>query len=87
MRGDVLAAGRHDDVLLAIGDAEKAPIVEQADIPGVEPAFAVERVGGGLGFLVVAGHDMRPAGEDLSVRRDLDLDAGDGKSDGAEPQC
>ena len=43
-RGDVLAAGGHDDLLLATGDAHEALVVDLADVAGVEPAVALERL-------------------------------------------
>ena len=36
-RRDVLAAGRHDDVLLAVGDDEEALRIDDSDVTGVEP--------------------------------------------------
>src|SRR5438045_8010375 len=43
LRRDVLAAGRDDQVLLAIGDLEEAVLVELADVAGAEPAVLRER--------------------------------------------
>ena len=37
-RGDVLAARRDDQLLLAAGDREVARVVQLADVAGVEPA-------------------------------------------------
>ena len=37
-RGDVLAAGGHQDLLLAAGDPDEALVVDLADVAGVEPA-------------------------------------------------
>ena len=48
LRRDVLAARGDDQVLLAVGDLEEPVRVEQADVAGVEPAVAVDRLGGGL---------------------------------------
>ena len=39
-RGDVLAAGGHEDLLLAAGDPDEALVVDLADVAGVEPAVA-----------------------------------------------
>ena len=55
---DVLAAA-DDHVLLAVGDEEEALVVEVADVAGVEPAVGVDRLGGGLGLVPVAGHEDR----------------------------
>ena len=74
--GDVLAAGGDDDVLFPVGDDQKAVLVEMTDVAGVEPT-ALE-VPPGLRFLlVIAFHDVRPAGQDLAVRGDPDLDTRD----------
>ena len=73
---EVLAAGRDDDVLLAAGDRQVAVVVELAEVAGVQPAVAVERLGGGLGVLPVAREDVRAAHQDLAVLGDRHLDAG-----------
>ena len=44
--GDVLAAGGHQDLLLAPGDPDEALVVDLADVAGVEPAVGVLRLGG-----------------------------------------
>ena len=80
---DVLAAGRDDEVLLAVGDRQVAVGVEVADVAGVEPPVA-QRRRGFLGPVEVALHDVRPAREHLAVVRDPDLDAGDRDADRAE---
>jgi len=48
--GDVLAAGRDDDLLLAAGNGQEALIVEIAEVTGGIPAVGGERL---LGRLVV----------------------------------
>src|SRR6185369_15947092 len=83
--GDVLAPRGHDDVLLAVGDGEEA-VLQHSDVAGVEPALAVDGLRGGLGLLVVALHDVRAAGQDLAVGRDLDLHALHGRTDRARPE-
>ena len=55
---DVLAAA-DDHVLLAVGDEEEALVVEVADVAGVQPAVGIDRLGGGLGLVPVAGHEDR----------------------------
>ena len=82
-RGDVLAAGGDDDVLLAAGDLEEAVGVDLADVAGVEPAVD-ERLAGRLVVLVVALEDVRPAHQDLAVVGDLHLAAGERLADRAE---
>src|SRR5215207_11390155 len=71
-RGDVLAARRDDDVLLATGDVEEAVLVEAAEIAGVQPAV-LERLPGGRLVLVVALEDVRALDQHLAVVADLDL--------------
>ena len=46
----------------------------------------VDGLGGGLGLVVVALHDVRAAGQDLAVLRDLDLDALEGRAHRARLQ-
>src|SRR5215210_4318047 len=70
--GDVLAARRDDDVLLAAGDREVAVLVELAEVAGVQPAV-LERLARGLLVLVVALEDVRPPDQDLAVVGDPDL--------------
>ena len=43
LRRDLLAAGRDEQFLLAIGDAQIAALVERADVAGVEPAVRRSR--------------------------------------------
>ena len=59
LRRGLLAPGEHDQVLLAVRDGEEA-VVDLADVPGVEPALAVDRLGGRLGSVEVALHDGGP---------------------------
>src|SRR5262249_47680583 len=61
----------------SIRDEEEAVAVDGADVAGVEPAVGAEDLVGGLGLLEVAERrDVRPARQDLAVRCDLELDAG-----------
>ncbi len=50
LRGDVLAAGGDDQVLLAVGDEDEPVTVDGADVPGVEEALVIEDLGGGPGL-------------------------------------
>ena len=61
--------GRLDQVLLPVGDAQAAVGVDLADVAGVEPAVAIDRLGGRLGLVVVPLHHVRSARQDLAVRR------------------
>ena len=72
-RGDVLAAGRHDDLLLATGDFEEALLVEGADVAGLEPV-AVECLGRRLGVAPVLLEDVDAAHLDLVVFAETDAD-------------
>ena len=83
LRRDLLSAGRHQQILLAIGDRQVAVGVDRADVAGVKPAV-LEDLGRGLRLVVVAAHDVRAAREDLAVGRDLQLDVGQPAADGAD---
>ena len=74
-RRDVLAAARLEQVLLAVGDPQEAPVVDLADVPGVQPALGVERLGGRVGVVVVALHDSGTTQQHLAVLGDADLGA------------
>jgi hypothetical protein len=77
LRRDVLAARGDDDVLLAVGDPQEAAAVDLADVAGVEPPVGVDHLRRRVGLVVVALHHVRTSREDLSVRCDRHLDAGD----------
>ena len=90
--GDVLAAG-DDHVLLAVGEIEKAVLVEIADVAAAEPV--AEEGGGGLFRIIpVALRDLWPAQADFAVLAgrqavagivaDLDLDMGGGAAGRAD---
>ena len=63
---------------------DEEAVVELADVAGVEPAVRVDRLGGRLGLVVVALHDVRAARQDLAVLGDLHLDARHRPPDRAE---
>src|SRR5581483_1167153 len=86
LRGDVLAAGGDDQVLLAVGDPEEAVRVDLADVARAEPAVLGERRGGRLRILVVPGEDGVAADEDLAVLGEPDLAALDGAADGSDAE-
>ena len=82
---DVLAARCLEQRLLAVGDLEEPVLVDLADVAGREPAALEEDLLRLLLALVVALGDVRRAREDLAVRRDLELDAGDRAADADRP--
>ena len=65
-RVDILAPA-DDHILQPVADIEEAVRVEVADIARVEPAFRVDRGGGGLGLVPVAAHDLRSAHDDFAA--------------------
>ena len=80
VRKDVQPFRRDDHFLLPAADEELAVLAELADVAGVEPPV-LERARGFRSGPEVSGRDVVAANEDLAVRRDLHLDAGDGLSD------
>ena len=82
--GDVLAAGGHEDLLLAPGDPQEAVVVELADVAGVEPAVA-DRLGGRRVVAAVAAEQVDAAQADLAVVGDAHVDAGQRQADRADP--
>ena len=83
-RRDVFAAGRDDDVLLAVHDLQVS-VLPGADVAGVEPALRIDRLRGELRILEVALEDMRAPREDLAVLGQRHLDAGDRLPDCLDP--
>ena len=75
-RRDVLAAGRHDDLLLASRDRQEALVVERPEISRLEPV-AVERGGRCLGVLPVLLEDVDAADLHLAVIGEAHTDAGE----------
>ena len=80
---DVLAAGRDDQLLLAVDDAQVAVVVELADVAGVQPAVGVERLGGLLRVVEVADEDVAAAADHLAVVAELHIATRDCGADGA----
>src|SRR5204862_6674318 len=72
LRRDVLADGRLEQRLLAVGDLQEAVAVDLSDVARGDPAVD-QRLGGGLRVLVIAEHVARALHEDLAVVRDLYL--------------
>src|SRR5262249_21009554 len=72
-RGDVIAAGEYDNVLLAIGDDDVAIFVEDSDVAGVEPAIP-DRLRRCLRIAPVAFHHAFAPDQDLAILSDIHLD-------------
>jgi hypothetical protein len=85
-RRDVLAARRLDQVLLAVGDAQVALVVQLADVAGAEEPVLGHDLGGLLGQVVVATHDRHTLDHDLAVGVELDLQVAHGLPDRADLQ-
>jgi hypothetical protein len=73
-RVDVVAAA-DDHVLLAVDDVQVPVVVGARDVAGVEPAAPLD-VGRRVVAAPVAGHDRRPAHDELAGRARDDLGAG-----------
>src|SRR5438046_1647232 len=76
-RGDLVAVGQGGHVLLPPANRQEAVGRQLAEIAGVVPALGVDRGSGGRRIAPVALEPVRTPREDLAVRRDPDLDAGD----------
>jgi hypothetical protein len=80
----VLAGAVDDQLLLAIDNLEIAVVVGDRDVARVQPSVRVDRLGRTLRIVAIALGDVRPANQDLAVRRELYLDARDRDSDRSE---
>ena len=76
LRRNQLAAGGFEQLLLAVGDVEKAVGVDVGDVAGAEPALRVEALRIGFGFVPVAGEDRRAADQQLAVFGEFEFDIG-----------
>src|SRR5205807_6318893 len=76
-RGDVLAPGRDDELLLAIDDLEEAGLVELADVARVQPPLVVDGLGRTQRVLEVATKDVAAPADDLAVLEQTHVTAGD----------
>src|SRR5512146_2636486 len=85
LRRDVLSPRRDEQILLAIGDAEKA-VLQRANVAGVQPAVGINGGARVVGPVEVALHDVGAARENLAVRRNLHFNAGDGTPDRTQPK-
>ena len=81
---DVLASGGLENFFLAVGDSQVALSVEFSDVSGAEPTVLSHHLGGEVGAVVVAHHHVGALGEDLAVGVQLEFDAVDGGSHGAQ---
>src|SRR3954454_18757291 len=80
-RRDVLAAGRDDELLLPVDDAQVAVLVELTDVAGVQPAVLVERLTGAFRVVEIALEHDRSAAQYFAVRCGDDLRLRKGPAD------
>src|SRR5207247_10914547 len=73
---------RHHRFLLSSSDEQLPALADFADVSGMEPSI-LERTRGFVGGVEVAGRHVVAAHENLSIGRNLHLDAGDGFADRA----
>ncbi|KAI6759075.1 hypothetical protein HG531_013836 [Fusarium graminearum] len=71
LRGDVLALGELEDVLLAIDDLEAAHLVHLTDVTAVEPTIGIQSLAGLLIVLVILAENNRTANEKLTTRAEF----------------
>ena len=84
MRRHVLAAGRYQQVLLAVGDAQKAVRIDLTDVPGGEPAIIKKHLRRRLRPLVVAPGDVRTARQDFAIVAEAQFHPRNRRPDGTE---
>ena len=78
LRREGRAVGEGAHVLGAVDDHEMATRIDEAGVPGVEPAVGVDDLAGRLLVLEVALEDRASTHEHLAALGDLDLDARNG---------
>ena len=83
-RRDVLATGGDNQLFLAVDNTDVAVRVDGRHVACVQPAIGIYGRDGALRVLVVAAHDVAATHEQLSVRRQLQLQARVGLADRAE---
>ena len=83
-RVDIFAHGGLEEALQSSGDVKLTVFVEVADVARVEPSVGVNDFLGEFRVLVVAHHHVMAAAADLAVGLHLDLNAGQGGTDGAD---
>src|SRR5205814_5216231 len=83
LRSDVLAAGRDDEILLAICNLEETIRIEFTDIAGVVPP-SCESFGRFRLHVVITGHNIGPANENLAVIGNADFLPSNDRSNSSE---
>src|SRR5215469_12383357 len=83
-RGNVLAAGRDDELFLPAGYPQEAFVVQRAEVAGVQPAVGVDRLLGGCVVAPVTDRDDAAAQQHLAVLSDLGAHAGERLADRAD---
>ena len=84
-RGDVLASGGDDELLLATGDRQVAIGIELADVAGVQETVVVDGLLGRGLVAPVAAQDVRTADQHLAVLGDPDRRPRDRPPDRSDP--
>src|SRR5207237_9401514 len=79
---DVEPLGGDDHFFLAAADVDLAVVADLTDVAGVEPAV-LERARGLVGGVEIAGRHVLAADQDLAIRCNFHLDAGDRLADGS----
>ena len=72
------------EFLLAVHHRQEAVLIEAPDVPGVQPAVSVDRGGGHIWPVQVAGGEEGPAHQDLAVLGDLDFHSRERPPDGPD---
>src|SRR5690606_19060020 len=81
--GVVLPACGDNQFLLASGDLQEAPVIQDTGVTGLEVAILIEDGRGGFRVVVVAGKNSDALDQDFSIFSDLDGGAGEGAAHGA----
>ena len=78
----VLPVGEVADVAGAVDDLQVPLVVQVASVARMHPAVRLQRLGGGVGVLVIAQEHAGTAVQDLAVGGDLELHLGHDRADG-----
>lgn len=81
-RGDVLAAGGDDEILLASDDVQEAIVVNAAQVAGLVPAILGKGILGGLAVLMVLREHRSALDLNLPILGDTQLETRERDADG-----